>query len=144
MPAINNVKIMLLSTSGLLFSAAGQALGGYDSLLEALIAFMVIDFVTGCLVAAVFKRSQKTESGRLASGAIFRGLIKKGCMLMLIVVAVKLDEIMQTPCLTRDAVMIALILNELVSILENMGLMGIKLPNALTDALEMLGKKRTP
>lgn len=140
MNAINGLKVMLLSVSGLMLSVTVQSLGGYDALLQALIAFMAIDFITGWLVAAVFKKSTKTETGRLASAAGFRGLLKKGCTLLLIVIAVMLDGLMQTPGLTRDAVIIAFVLNELVSVLENMGLMGIKLPGALTNALDLLGK----
>lgn len=142
MESLNAAKVMMLSISGLILSVAVQSLGGYDALREALLIFMAIDIVTGWMVAAVFKNSAKTESGRLASAATFRGLMKKGCMLLLIVIAVLLDSLMNTPALTRDAVIIAFVLNELVSILENTGLMGVKLPKAVSNALELLGKNR--
>lgn len=133
-------KTVLFTACGILFSVIAECLGGFDDFIKTLLVFMIIDFITGWLVAAVFKKSRKTESGRLASGAGLRGLLKKGCIFLMVVISVMLDDLMHTNGFTRDAVIIAFILNELVSILENMGLMGIKLPDALTNALEMLGK----
>lgn len=136
-----SIKIMFITSAGFVLSAIIHSLGGYDEFLRTLLAFMTIDIITGWLAAAFFKNSTKTETGRLASAASFRGLLKKGCMLLMIVIAVMLDELMKTNGLTRDAVIIAFVLNELLSILENMGLMGIKLPTALTNALELLSKR---
>lgn len=140
MEQLHNVKAWVLTATGVLCSVVLESLGGYDDFLKTLIVFMVIDIFTGWLVAAVFKASKKTESGRLASAAGFRGLLKKGCMMLMILIAVLLDDLMHTQGLTRDAVIIAFVLNELISILENMGLMGVKLPDALTNALDLLSK----
>ncbi len=140
METLSSVKAWVLAALGLALSAAAESLGGYDHFLNALIVFMAIDFITGCIVAAVYKNSAKTETGRLSSDAWFKGLAKKVCMLLLIVVAVLLDGLLSTGGLTRNAVIIALGINELISITENMGRMGITMPAAITNALEMLSK----
>ncbi|MCL2528591.1 MAG: phage holin family protein [Defluviitaleaceae bacterium] len=134
------VKAAFFTLAGATGGILAQMVGGYDHLLQALIVFMAIDFITGWLAAAVFKSSKKTETGRLSSAAGFRGLIKKGCILLMIVVAVHLDGLLGTNNITRSATIIAFSLNELLSILENMDSMGVKLPDALTSALELLGK----
>ncbi|MCL2572295.1 MAG: phage holin family protein [Defluviitaleaceae bacterium] len=135
------VKVAVLTIAGTIGGIA-KMIGGFDHMLRALIVFMAIDFITGWLAAAVFKSSKKTETGRLSSTAGFRGLIKKGCILLMIVVAVHLDGLLGTNTLTRDAAIVAFSVNELLSILENMGSMGVILPDALTNALELLGKSR--
>ncbi|MDR1664191.1 MAG: phage holin family protein [Clostridiales bacterium] len=142
MEILRYIKAVFFSVCGILASVSLEALGGYDNFLKTLIICMAIDIVSGWVVAAVFKKSAKTESGRLESGAGLKGLLKKGCMLLVIVIAVLLDDLMQTGGLTRDAVVIAFIVNELVSVIENMGLMGIKLPDALTDSVEALRNKK--
>ena len=133
-----NIKATCLAFVGAAGGIIVQWMGGFDQLLQALIVFMAVDFITGWLAAAMFKCSKKTESGRLSSAAGFRGLVKKGCVLLMIIVAVHLDGLLGINSLTRDAIIIAFILNELLSILENMGMMGVKLPDALTNALELL------
>jgi toxin secretion/phage lysis holin len=140
--SLHFIKTGFLSVLGIITSLAVESLGGYDHFLKTLIFFMAIDFVTGWLAAAAFKKSKKTDTGRLSSAAGFRGLLKKGCMLLMVVVAVLLDDLMSTNGLTRDAVLIAFILNELLSILENAGQMGIKMPDAIKNSLELLGKNK--
>jgi toxin secretion/phage lysis holin len=131
-----------LTVAGLAASIVSRLFGGFDMLLQTLLLLMAVDFISGIISAVVFKCSDKTESGRLSSNAGLRGFFKKCCCLLLIVVAVHLDALLGTNSLTRDAVIIAFCLNELISILENMGTMGIKLPVPLINALEMLGKKK--
>ena len=142
MDSLHYIKAGLLSVTGILVSAAVQYLGGFDRFLQALIVCMTVDLITGWLLAAVFKASGKSKKGRLDSEAGFHGLLKKGCALLMIVVAVTLDSLMQTGGLTRDAVVVAFILNEIISILENMGLMGVKLPAPLINALEWLSREQ--
>jgi len=136
------VKAALLTAAGTAGGIAAKLLGGFDHMITALIVFMAVDIISGWLAAAFFKASSKTESGRLSSSVGFRGLVKKGCILMLVVVAVHLDGLLGTNSLTRDAVIIAFSVNELLSILENMGKMGIKLPDALKNALDILNKSK--
>ena len=99
--------------------------GGWDAALETLVCFMAIDWITGgVLLPVVFKKSPKSENGKLESRAGWKGLCRKGMMLFFVLVAEKLDQLTQTNYL-RDAVCIGFILNEAVSILENAGLMGV-------------------
>ena len=114
--------------------------GGWDQALATLVIFMAMDYVTGLIVAGVFHTSQKSENGALESRAGWKGLCRKGVTLLVVLVACRLDLITGTNFI-RDAVIIAFICNETISIIENVGLMGIDIPPALTAAIEVLKKK---
>lgn len=114
--------------------------GGWDQALATLVIFMAMDYVTGIIVAGVFHTSQKSENGALESRAGWKGLCRKGVTLLVVLVACRLDLITGTNFI-RDAVIIAFICNETISIIENVGLMGIDIPPALTAAIEVLKKK---
>lgn len=116
-------------------------LGGWDTAMQTLLIFMAVDYLSGFLVAAVFKNSPKTNGGALSSSAGLRGLVKKIFMLTLVIVASQLDCILELNHIIRTGVVIAFCTNELVSIIENAGLMGIPLPKILTNAIELLRKK---
>jgi toxin secretion/phage lysis holin len=113
--------------------------GGWDSALVTLVVFMAIDFFTG-IITAMMKKSKHTESGGLSSKAGWFGLAKKVCTLMLIVVAVRMDILLNTNYI-RDAVCISFCLNELLSIVENTSLMGIPYPPAIKKAIDVLQTK---
>lgn len=117
-----------------------QFFGGWDSGLATLLMFMAIDYATGLIVAGVFHASPKSEGGALESRAGWKGLIRKGCTLLFVLIAARLDLVMGTTMI-RDGVIIGFLLNELISIVENAGLMGIPLPAAMTNAIELLKKK---
>ena len=114
--------------------------GGWDAALTTLVIFMGIDYVTGLIVAGVFHNSGKTESGALESRAGWKGLCRKGMTLLIVLIACRLDLIMNTN-FVRDAVVIGYIANETISIDENAGLMGLPIPSAITKAIEVLTKK---
>ena len=114
-----------------------SAFGGWDALLKVLIAMMAADYLTGVAVAAVFKRSDKSETGKLSSIAGFRGLAKKCAVLLLVYIAVLLDEATGAHYV-RAAVMLFFIGNEGLSLLENVGLMGVEYPKFLRDMLQAL------
>ena len=101
---------------------------------------VTIDYVTGLLVAGVFHNSGKTENGALESRAGWKGLCRKCITLLMVLVATRLDLVTGTNFI-RDAVVIAFIANETISIVENAGLMGINIPPAITSAIEVLKKK---
>jgi toxin secretion/phage lysis holin len=131
-----------ITVAGLAASMMSIAFGGFDKLLQTLLLLMAVDMISGIISAVVFKCSTKTESGRLSSRAGLQGFFKKSCCLLLIIVAVHLDALLGTESLTRDAAIIAFCINELISIMENMGHMGIKMPAPIMNALEMFGKKQ--
>lgn len=116
-------------------------LGGWDAALRMLLLLMAADCVTGVTVAAVFKRSGKSEGGRLESRAGFQGLCKKGAELLLVLLAVRLDLMLGGGQYARAATLIFLIGNEGLSVLENLGLMGVPYPAFLKNALEVLREK---
>lgn len=118
-------------------SALANVLGGWDVSLQVLIGMMVADCVTGWLVAAVWKRSNKSTSGALDSRAGWKGLCRKGAVLVLVWVAVMLDAAMGMRYV-RTAVCIFFIGNEGLSLLENLGMMGVPFPTFLKNALEAL------
>lgn len=136
------MKNAVLSVIGAVGSFIAAALGGWDSAVITLVGIMAIDYVTGWLLAVVFKKSHKTESGGYSSAIGFKGLVKKFMILLLIVVANMLDQQIGGSYI-RDGACIVFIGNEAMSILENAGLMGIPIPKAITDALDVLNNTQS-
>lgn len=114
--------------------------GGFDAALVTLTLFMAADYITGLVVAGVFHRSPKTETGALESRAGLKGLLRKGGMLLVVLVACRLDLLLGSDFI-RDAAVIAFAANETISIIENLALMGVPVPKVLTEAIEVLKKK---
>ncbi len=137
MENIKNFKIKVLSVLGMIGSVTANLLGGWDMALQTLVLFMAVDYITGLIVAGVFNKSEKSESGALESKAGWRGLFKKGVTLSIVLVAAQLDKMTGTEII-RDAVIIAYVVNEAISIIENAGLMGVPIPDIIKRTLEML------
>ena len=78
------MKQIICTYVGAIGGMLASVLGGWDGALATLLGFMAVDYVTGLLVAGVFHRSDKTSSGTLSSKAGFRGLVRKGVMLMMV------------------------------------------------------------
>ena len=131
---------ILYSTVGIVGGVIAAMFGGWSDALITLIVFMSIDYATGLIVAGVFKKSKKSESGALESRAGFKGLCRKGVALLIVLVAVRLDIVMHTSYI-KDAVIIAFIANESISIIENAGLMGIPVPSIIAKAIDVLKEK---
>ena len=115
-------------------------LGGWDSAVVTLLIFMAIDYISGLAVAGVFHASRKTDSGALESRAGWKGLCKKAMTLLFVLIAHRLDMVIGTTYI-RDAVVIAFVANDLISIVENAGLMGVPLPAAIERSIDLLQKK---
>lgn len=133
-------KNILISIIGVIGSAIASAFGGWSTGLTTLVIFMAIDYITGLIVAGVFHKSTKTETGTLESRAGFKGLCRKGAMLLVVLVAYRLDLAVGTAYI-KDAVIIAFIANEAISIIENAGLMGVPMNDTLKNAIDVLQKK---
>lgn len=114
--------------------------GGWTEGMKTLVTLMVIDYISGVIVAAVFKNSCKTEGGGLNSNVGFKGLVKKFFELMIVAAMFRIDILLGITYL-RDFCIIGFAVNELISITENAGLMGIPLPPVVTKAIELLNKK---
>ena len=133
-------KDMFNAVCGILGSFLVFLFGPWNGALATLIIFMGADYLTGLILAGVFKKSPKTDSGALESRAGWKGLARKGITLLIVLVAAQLDLIMNTEYI-RDAVIIAFIVNESISIIENAALMGIPIPKQITKAIELLKDK---
>lgn len=134
------MKIKLLTVVGVIGSWFASLFGGWDAALKTLIIFMAIDYISGLIVAGVFHTSEKTENGTLESMAGWKGLCRKGVTLLVVLVSCRLDLVMGSNFI-RDAVVIAFIANETISIIENAGLMGIPIPSVIIRAIEVLKNK---
>ena len=134
------MKAKLCTLLGVVGSAIAALFGGWDTGLATLIVFMVIDFGSGIVVAGVFHKSRKTETGALESRTGWKGLCRKCMTLFFVLIAYRLDLVIGTNYI-RDTVIIGFIANELISIVENAGLMGIPLPAVLQKGIDILTSK---
>lgn len=137
---MTNIKTAVLAAIGTIGGGIAALFGGWTSAMTTLIIFMVIDYATGIIVAGVFHRSGKSKSGALESRAGFKGLCRKGMILLILLVACKLDLMLGTGYI-KDCVCIAFVVNETLSIIENAGLMGVPIPQVLIKAIDVLKAK---
>lgn len=134
------MKNMVCSVVGMIGSAIAGIFGGWSSGLTTLLIFMAIDYISGLVVAGVFHASPKSETGALESRAGWKGLVRKGMTLLIVLIGCRLDMLLGLNYI-RDALVIAFILNEVISITENAGLMGVPMVKPLKDAIELLKDK---
>lgn len=137
------MKQIICTTTGLTGSIIASLFGGWDTGIATLILFMGIDFLSGLAVAGIFKNSSKTETGALESRAGWKGLCRKSMTLLFVLIAHRLDLSIGTNYI-RDTVVIGFMANELLSIVENAGLMGLPLPAVLSKAIDILNQKSEP
>ena len=137
---VNVMKELFCTIIGITGAAAAWAFGGWDTALAALVICMAVDYISGSTVALVFHKSRKTASGAYNSAYGLKGLCKKGLMLLFVVVAVQADRLLGADYV-RDAVCIGFSVNEIISVVENLGLAGVPLPKAVIKALEQLQVK---
>ena len=105
--------------------------GSWDLALQVLIVFMILDYLTGVLHAYLI--------GQLSSEVGFKGLVKKCMILVVLIIGVMLDRILGTGTwVFRTLVCYFYIANEGISLLENVGNIGIPIPNKIRNALEQL------
>lgn len=134
------IKDAILAALAAAGAFLANALGGWDAVLKLLIALMAADYITGLAVAAIWHKSNKSDSGALDSKAGFRGLVKKCAILLLVYIGVLLDGAVGTHYV-RSAVCLFFIGNEGLSLLENIGLMGVEYPEFMKNMLEALRDK---
>lgn len=134
------MKELFCGIVGSIGSALVYYIGGVDTILISLAVFMLVDYISGIIVALVFKKSPKTDSGKINSGASLKGLCKKLFMLSLVGIANLLDGVLGTDFI-RNGLVVAFLTNETISIIENASLMGIPVPKVLTDAIDILNEK---
>ena len=134
------MKDTFCTLCGILGAGIAAAFGGWDSVLMALVICIGVDYVSGSIVALVFHNSNKSETGAYNSSYGLKGLCRKGLMLLFVLVSVQIDRLLGVDYV-RDAVCIGFCSNEVLSIVENLGLAGVPMPQAVVTALEQLQKK---
>jgi toxin secretion/phage lysis holin len=125
-------KIVNFGLGGFL-SAIAYVYGGWSVPFEVLLVFMVIDFVTGWMAGA--------KEGKLKSKVSFIGIARKVFVLCMVAVGHMLDRLFESDNLVRDTIIYFYILNELLSITENAGRFGFKIPIIVTQMIEILKQK---
>ena len=115
-------------------------IGGFDLFLEALLVCMAIDYIMGITIAGLYQRSKKSDTGGLNSFIGWVGISKKITSLLFVVIGVELQKMTGIVGI-REGIIIALVVNELISIIENAGLMGIPVPDQLTKMIDILKTK---
>lgn len=134
------MKTGICSVVGTVGAAFASFFGGWSAGLSTLIFFMAVDYFSGLAVAGIFHNSKKTDSGALESRAGWKGLCRKCMTFIYVLIAYRIDLIIGTNYI-RDAVIIAFVVNELISITENAGLMGLPLPDVIEKAIDILQTK---
>ena len=135
--SIKTAYYSALVTMAAVGTILAEALGGWDTALQTLLILMAIDYLTGLLCALVWRRSPKTDSGAFESKASLKGLIRKGAILLVVYIAAQLDRLMGTS-VTRLAVIMFFIANDGFSIIENLGIMGVPMPEGVKNAFALL------
>lgn len=113
----------------------GWFLGGFDGFLYALLAFVIIDYLTGIMVAVLEKK--------LSSEVGFRGIFKKVLIFCLVAIGHIIDtQVIKSGSVLRTAVIFFYLSNEGISILENVALIGLPVPQKLKEVLEQLREEK--
>lgn len=137
MEKINTFRWLCCSAFGFVGGAIASLLGGWTKDVETLVFLMAMDFITGVIVAFVFKKSSKTKSGAGSSKACFEGLLRKIAMLCCIAVLFKIDCYLNINYLKNMGVM-AFIFNECVSLFENFGKMNVPFAKLFKNGFDVL------
>ncbi|MDF2908243.1 MAG: toxin secretion/phage lysis holin [Herbinix sp.] len=140
MDRITLVKASFIGLAGAIGSFIANLFGGWTNDLVTLMIMMGIDFAMGLMIAAIWKKSGKSENGALSSWSAWKGLCRKGVSLLFVLIAFRLDIALGVEYI-RTAVIIGFIINELISIVENAGIMGIPIPRVIIKAIDMLRSK---
>ena len=131
------VKQVISLVIGALTTGLLKVIGEPTQDLKILLLLMVIDLIVGFTVSAVWHKSSKTKSGKVSSKVMFKGIVKKILTLVLVVVAYQIDILLGYDVIRHIAI-IAFIVQEIISIIENIAITGIKAPDIITKSLDVL------
>lgn len=120
----------ILTVTGLI---TGYLFGGWSLLLQILLAFVIIDYVTGLLASGV--------EGRLSSKVGFKGIAKKLMIFCLVAVGHLVDKAIGEGSMIQNAIIFFYLGNELLSIIENAGRTGLPVPEQIKNTVEILKGK---
>ena len=130
------MKSLVNFITGTLLTGVVYLLGGWDIALQTLLIVIVIDYVSG-ICKAIYNKKLNSKVG-------IKGIIKKFAYLLTVALAVELDKITGGTGAIRTLVIYFFVANDGISILENLGGMGIPLPNKLKEVLEQLRDDNNP
>lgn len=138
---IIRLKTLITSAIGFSWTAFITALyGSVNDELKTLLILILIDLICGLITAAIFKRSPKTESGGLSSNEMRKGVFKKIGILLIVAVAHQIDVTLHINYIMY-ACEITLIAEEILSIIESAGLMGIPIPSVIKNSIDLFNRK---
>ena len=123
---INDIASVILTTFVYL-------VGGFDIAIQSLLIVIVIDYLTG-IASAIYNKELSSKIG-------FKGILKKFSYLCVVALSVVIDNLTGQSGLIRTLVIYFFVSNDGLSIIENMAVLGVKLPQKLIDALEQIKKK---
>ncbi|MFD1885925.1 phage holin family protein [Paenibacillus wenxiniae] len=126
------IKIVSTAFGG----AAGYLFGGWDVLINLLLLLVVVDWLSGW--AAAWMR------GELKSRIGFKGIIRKVTIFVIVAIAHFIDQALGSLRYFQDAVIFFYLANELLSVIENMGKMGLPMPDVLRNAVQIFESKTAP
>ena len=133
-------KHVFTFVTGVLSTFVIHYLGGWDFALQTLVMFIVIDYITGMYIAGVLHKSPKTQTGGLSSEKGFHGIVKKIMLLVFVAIMYRLDLFFGIDYL-RNGTIVAYCVNELISIIENAGLMGVAVPDIVRKGIDLLNRE---
>lgn len=119
--------------------AIGYMVGGFTMATKTLLILMVVDVLSQLIVASIYKSSPKSKTGGLNSNSCWYGICRKVMTFFCVVVAWELECVLKIP--VKDLTVTGFIISESISILENAGEMGIKLPKKLRECIDVLREK---
>lgn len=131
------IKNGIMASVAAVGACIANAFGGMDRLFGLLVCMMVVDYLTGILIAMFWHKSNKSEDGTLDSRAGFKGLCRKGGIFLLVLIAHRLDVALGMSY-ARTTVILFFIGNEGLSLLENFGIMGVPYPDYMKNMLHAL------
>lgn len=137
---MDKIKNIVFPVIGAIGSALSYIFGGFDMSLIVLFVLMVADYILGLMCCFTLK-SNKSESGGYNSNYGWKGLLKKFAALITVIIANFLDMWITHTDIFRNFAIITYCVNELMSIMENLGLLGVPLPNFLKTVLDVLNKQ---
>ena len=136
-------KFVVCAIGGSIGGVILEIFGAWNLALTILCVCMGIDYLSGLVVAGVFHASPKSVGGGLDSNAGWKGLFRKVATLVIVLMANFVDVLFGTAYI-RDAVVVAFTINEILSIIENCGLMGVFVPPFLLKAIDVLRRRTEP
>jgi toxin secretion/phage lysis holin len=132
----DKMKSIINFITGTVLTGVLYLLGGWDIALQTLLIVITIDYVSG-VCKAIYNKKLNSKVG-------IKGIVKKFAYLLTVALAVELDTIMGGTGAIRTLVIYFFVANDGISILENLGGMGIPLPNKLKEVLEQLRDDNNP